>query len=490
MTTLPRLARLLAPALLGALIAAGQAPLGLWGVALPALWALFRLISAAPTVKCAALIGWIGGAGYFAAALFWIVEPFLVEPEVYGWMAPFALLLMAFGMALFWALAAGIGRALQGPVALALAFAATELLRGYVLTGFPWALLGHIWIDTPVAQAAAVIGPNGLTLLTTGLAALPLLWPRAGAPVAVALLAAVWMGGTARLAAPDPAPTGLTLRLVQPNATQRLKWDAEMMTTFLRRQIDATAAPGAPDLTLWPETAIPWLIDDVPDLLARIAEAAEGRTVALGAQRMEGARFYNSLVVLDPAGRPAQIYDKHHLVPFGEYFPGGDLAARLGLHGFAQREGDAYSPGPGPRLVTVPGGRALPLICYEAVFPQDLRGTDRPDYLIQITNDGWFGNLSGPWQHLAQARLRAVEQGLPLLRAANTGISAVVDAKGRLTAQIPLNTAGFVDAPLPPALPATPYARTGDAPMALLLLTALTALAIRRFAIDRARPPA
>lgn len=489
-------ARLTAAAALGLVLAAGQAPLELWWLALPALHGLFRLIAAAPGPRAAALTGWIGGAGYFAGAMFWIVEPFLVEPEVHGWMAPFALLFMAFGMALFWALAAAAGH-VSGhgpgggrirPATLALAFTAAELLRGYVLTGFPWALIGHIWIGTPVAQLAAFVGPNGLTLLTAALAALPLVWPRAGWPLAAALLAAAWGAGAARLAAPDPVrATPIGLRIVQPNATQRLKWDPQMMRQFLQRQMDLTAAPGTPDLTLWPETAIPWLIDDVPDVLAMISQAAGGRSVVLGAQRMVGPRFYNSLVVLDGQGRPADVYDKHHLVPFGEYFPGGDLAARFGLHGFAQREGDAYSPGPGPHLVAVPGGRALPLICYEAVFPQDLRGTERPDYLIQVTNDGWFGTLSGPYQHLAQARLRAVEQGLPLLRAANTGVSAVIDAKGRVLASLPLDEAGAIDALLPAALPPTPYARTGDGPLALLLALALALAGPGRFAIDRAR---
>lgn len=487
--------RLLCAAGLGLLMATGQAPLGLWWLALPGLWGLMWLIARAGTARGAALTGWIGGAGHFAGALFWIVEPFLVEAETYGWMAPFALLLIAFGMALFWALAAGLGHALgRGPrdraVALAVTFAAAELLRGYALTGFPWALIGHVWIGTPVAQAAALIGPNGLTLLTTLAVALPLAMPRAGWPLGGALLAAAWGWGALRLAAPEPAPAApVMLRLVQPNATQRLKWDPQMMRIFLDRQMALTAAPAAtpPDLVLWPESAIPWLIDEVPDVLAAISRAAEGRPVALGAQRMAGPLFYNSLVVLDGEGRTAQVYDKHHLVPFGEYFPGGDLAARLGLHGFAQREGDAYSPGPGPALLTLPGGPVLPLICYEAVFPQDLRGTDRPGWILQVTNDGWFGNLSGPYQHLAQARLRAVEQGLPFVRVANTGVSAVIDAHGRVRASLPLNQAGHLDAPLPAALPPTPYSRTGDGPIAALLLAALAALAFRRFAIDPAR---
>lgn len=484
--------RLVLAAGLGAATATGQAPLGLWFLALPALAGLTFLVARETAVRAAALIGWLAGAGYFAGAMFWIVEPFLVDAPRHGWMAPFALLAMAFGMALFWLLAAGVAAWLRGgAMGFAVALAAVELLRGYVLTGLPWALVGHVWIGTPVAQAAAFVGPVGLTLLTTLAAALPVALPRrgAGAGLAVLGLAAAWAGGAARLAQPEaPAANAPVVRLVQPNAEQHLKWRGDMVQLFLDRQLAQTAAPPEheggrkPDLVIWGETAVPWLLNRPGPVLEMIAAAAQGAPVALGIQRSEGLRYYNALAVIGPDARPLAVYDKFHLVPFGEYVPFGDVLGDLGVTAFAAREGYGYSKGPGARVLDLGAlGKVQPLICYEAVFPQDLRAApERPDWLLQITNDGWFGRVSGPYQHLAQARLRAVEQGLPLIRVANTGMSAVIDAKGRVLRSLPLGAVGIIDAPLPPPLPATPYARSGDLPAALLLLAALAGLALRR----------
>ncbi|TNF59093.1 MAG: apolipoprotein N-acyltransferase, partial [Rhodobacteraceae bacterium] len=227
----------------------------------------------------------------------------------------------------------------------------------------------------------------------------------------------------------------------------------------------------------------PGVLDYAEEGLVALDEAAQGAVLMAGIQRLDGARIYNSAIVLTGGIVPSAIYDKHHLVPFGEYFPLGDLAARFGLHGFAAREGRGFSAGPGPQLVDLPGiGAALPLICYEAVFPQFARmNGDRPDLLVQLTNDAWFGEWSGPFQHLAQARMRAIEQGVPMVRAANTGVSAVIDAQGRVTGQIPLGEAGFLDVALPGATEVpTLYARSGDLPWAALILLAFAALVARR----------
>lgn len=481
-------------AVLGALIAAGQAPLAAWWLALPALALLIHWLARQPHPGRAALMALFAGAGHFAAALFWIVEPFMVDAARDGWMAPFALILISFGLALFWAgaaaLAAWLGRTpSRRALALAVTLAAADALRSYALTGFPWALFGHVWIGTPVAQAAALIGPLGLSLLTTGAAALAAMAPRVGTGTAALLLAAVWGAGGWRLAQPDPQPGRVTqVRLVQPNAAQHLKWVPGMQEMFFERMLAQTAAapaPGtkAPDLILWPETAVPWLLDDPGPVLEMISNAAGGRPVVLGIQRAEGMRYFNSLAVIGPGGAVGDVYDKHHLVPFGEYIPAGDLLGRIGIGAFAAQQGNGYTSGPGPALLDLgPLGRALPLICYEAVFPQDLNAAPgRADWVLQATNDAWFGALSGPYQHLAQARLRAIEQGLPLLRAANTGVTAVIDAKGRVLASLALNTDGFLDAPLPAAYPPTPYARSGDWPLlALLSLMLLGLVAIRR----------
>jgi len=469
----------------GLVMATGQAPLGLWFLAWPALVAVLALMARAAGPAEAAWIGMFCALGHFGLALSWLVEPFLIDIARHGWMAPFAVLLMAGGLGLFWAAAAALGfRAGRGRwrlLALAAALAAAELVRGHVLTGFPWAMIGHVWIDTPVAQVAALAGPSGLTLLTTVSAALPLMLGGAGLAAGLSLMGVAAAFGGLRLSAPEPADRPVTLRLVQPNAVQQDKWDPDRARMFFQRQLDYTAAAPRPDLVIWPETAVPWLLDRNPELGPVIAGAAGGATVVLGIQRSEGARFWNSMAVIAPDGTVRAIYDKHHLVPFGEYIPLGDLVSDwFGLTAFAARDGNAYSAGPGPTLVDLGSGlgRVLPLICYEAVFPQDLRGLpDRPDWLLQITNDAWFGTLTGPYQHFAQARLRAIEQGLPLVRVANTGISGVIDARGRVRETIPLGQTASLDATLPGVLPQPPYARWGEGPV-LLLLAAISALLV------------
>lgn len=468
--------------LLGVLAAAGQAPFGLWPLALAGFAGIVWLVAARP--ERAAVRAWAAGLGHFGAALSWIVQPFLVEPETYGWMAPFALLGMAAGLALFWAAAGWIAARVTRPAfGFALALAALEALRGVVLTGFPWALPGHVWIDRPVAQAAAWIGADGLTLLTLLMAALPVALGLRGLGLAVLLLAGLWGGGLWRLAGPEPAPPGPTFRLVQPNAEQHLKWDPDQAEVLYQRLTGFTAALPRPDLVIWPETALPYLYNPAGDAVAGVALAAGGVPVAMGVQRLEGAAAYNSLAVIGASGGEIALYDKAHLVPFGEYVPFGDLAFRLlGLRAFAAREGYGYAAGPGPRVLDLGRlGRAMPLICYEAVFPREVNAApERPGWLLQVTNDAWFGTLTGPFQHAGLARLRAVEQGLPLVRVANTGVTQMVDAKGRVTAALDFGVAGWLDAALPGALPPTPYARWGEAPFLLLLAGLALALLRRR----------
>ena len=274
--------------------------------------------------------------------------------------------------------------------------------------------------------------------------------------------------------------------MVQPNATQREKWNADRFEFFFSRQLEYTAAAPkdasqAPDLVIWPETAIPWALDMAGSALAEIG-AASDVPVVLGVQRRSNMRYFNSLVVLDADGAVDQLYDKHHLVPFGEYMPLGDLMARFGIHGLAAQEGNGFSSGPGAELLDMgPLGATLPLICYEAVFAHDVNAAPtRPAFLMQVTNDAWFGKAAGPRQHLAQARMRAIEQGLPMARAANTGISAMIDPQGRVTASLALNSAGFIDAPLPAPLPPTLYSRSGDLPLSLLLGLCLAGVAVAR----------
>ena len=503
-TALPALPRwIFAPAcaVLGGVAGLGQEPLHYVYPMLAALAAFLWISAGAKSARQAGLWAWLFATGYFAFALRWIVEPFQIDVARHGWMAPFALLFLSSGLALFWgaagALAHRLGRTpFWRHLALVLALGLAELARGYVLTGFPWAGFAQAMLDTRAVAWLPVLGPNGLGLFVWAIAAMPaaIFLARSGIARALALSPIIVMHAL-EVARPASIPI-LTdtplVRIVQPNAPQHEKWNPDNAGKFFWRQIDFSAAPGTrvpttpdtgpvrPELIVWPETAIPTVLHLADEALARVQEAAAGTPVVLGMQRVSGAEYFNSLLVVDPVGQVGDVYDKHHLVPFGEYMPFADFFARFEVFGLAVASG--YAAGPGPRLVELGGiGTALPLICYEAVFPQHARAPGmRPRLLLQITNDAWFGNYAGPQQHLAQARMRAIEQGLPLVRSANTGISAVIDAHGRVVEQIPMVRAGFADAPLPFALMPTPYAKTGDWPVLMFLVLGFAGLIVAR----------
>ncbi|NNE78966.1 MAG: apolipoprotein N-acyltransferase [Silicimonas sp.] len=470
--------------LAGALAALGHAPFDLWPVALLALAWLVWLVSIEPLAGRASVLAWAGGVGYFAIALHWIVQPFLVDVARHGWMAPFALVFVAAGLALFWGLAGWVStKCPPRPIGFALALALAELARGYVLTGFPWALPAYVWTETPVRLTAALVGPFGLTALTLLIVSFPSLGQTrtrrlSFAGLSLVAIAALFATGLARDG--DDNDQDKKIRLVQPNAPQHEKWDPEKAHLFVERMITFTQDDKGevpPDLIIWPETAIPYRLDRADSVLSRLASAADGIPVVTGINRSDQGRNHNALITVERGGKVTQTYDKVHLVPFGEYIPFGQLARIVGLKSFAARDGYGFSPGPSVHLIDTPIGRALPLICYEAIFPQHIHASpERPDYLLQITNDAWFGTFSGPYQHLQQARFRAVEQGLPLVRVANTGVSAVIDARGEIKISLPLGKAGYRDAQLPVSLPPTLYSRTGDIPVAVVLLFMLGAL--------------
>ncbi|MFN5996512.1 MAG: apolipoprotein N-acyltransferase [Paracoccaceae bacterium] len=469
---------------LGAVAALGQAPLGFWWATLAGLAGLIWLLDQVPDRRGVFLTGLCAGAGHFALSLSWIVEPFLIDIARHGWMAPFAVVLLAFGLGLFWGAAALAARSFPNRIpGFVVAFVALEWLRGVIFTGFPWAMAGHVWIGTPLDQIAALGGPSLLSLLTLLVAALPVLWRGAGVAGAAVLLVAALGFGLWRLAEPLPDPGALTLRLVQPNAEQSAKWDAARAREFLDRLLSLTAEGEVADLTIWPETAVPYMLEYAPEVAGMVVAASGGRPVVVGIQREEGERFYNSLRVLEGEGAETARYDKAHLVPFGEYIPFGDLAYQwFGLRAFAAQAGNTYSAGPGPQVLDLGRfGKVLPLICYEAIFPRFAASApERADWMLQITNDAWFGTLTGPFQHFAQARLRAVEQGLPLIRVANTGVTAVVDARGRVLDQLPFGTMAALDTRIPGALPSTPYSRWGDLPVLLLLVGLALGAMVRR----------
>ena len=465
--------------LAGAAMAFGQAP-----------WHLFPLLFAAvPVLLWLSAtrgplggfgLGWLAGLAYFAVALFWIIEPFLVDAARHGWMAPFALGLMAGGLALFWGVGFAIGRlgrrgGLAGLAMLAGGWTLAEYGRTTLLTGFPWALTAYSWDATPIMQAVAYAGPHGLGFATLIVAGLGLaVRPHPVGFGATALIAvAAWFGLDRRV--PDEiAMTDVSLRIVQPNVDQKLKWRPEHAQRFFDRLLELTKGHDGVDAVIWPEAAVPYLINERSDLNAAIADAAgpEGRLILGALAREEGSgAVQNGLAVLAQDGTIDHFYIKHHLVPFGEYLPLPDLVQKLGLEPIAANSGRLVAGAQAERLAPEGLPPFQPLICYEAIFPHELlTGEDRPQWLLQVTNDAWFGEYSGPFQHLSQARFRAVEQGLPVVRAANTGISTVIGPHGRTGAFLGLGEMGVVDSLLPRALPPTLYSQAGDRPAILLAL--------------------
>lgn len=491
--------RLLVPVVLGGVASIGHEG---WGLGPWPVWIAFACaVLMVPRARgSAGWFGWLMGLGYFAVTLRWIVEPFLVDLARHGWMAPFAIVLMAGGLALFWALAFWAARYVAGPRAVVMLWlpftlCAAELLRAHIFTGFPWGLVSYTLIGGASDIWLAWVGPHGTGLLLVGVAGVAayclhcgwtLLWPGlVGVMLATLGLAAV---------SDMPMPvTDQTVRIIQPNAPQHQKWDPEWMPVFFDRAIDLTADGPPADVVVWPETSVPTLLSYADPWFAQMSMAAAGAPVVAGIQRRDGRDYYNALVVLGGPTEVSALYDKSHLVPFGEYVPMADLLRPLGLGPLVDQVA-GFTPGTGPGLVQIDGlGLTRVLICYEGIFPQDMqRGERRPEMLLIITNDAWFGNDAGPRQHLQQARARAIEQGLPLVRSANTGISAVIDARGRILASLPLNEAGALDAVVPAALPATLYARTGDVPLMVLLGVAILGggLLRRRIAVDDPRAQA
>ncbi|MEE8444284.1 MAG: apolipoprotein N-acyltransferase, partial [Alphaproteobacteria bacterium] len=436
-------------------------------------------------------VGWWFGFGHFTSGLYWIALALLTEPERFAWMVPFAVFGISALLAAFTGLAtlatylvgrAGFGRILV----FAVAWGVAEWLRGHVLTGFAWNLLATVWtVSTPMMQVTAVIGAYGLSLVTAACAAAPATLAdrydgRRWRPLAaaVAVLALLWAGGAARLAlATTDFVPGVRLRIVQPNIRQHHKWRADLRRRHMVRHLRLSRAPQARPIShiIWPETAMPYDLATAHALRRVLAAAAPpGGLLITGAPRFvrrpgRAPRAWNSIQAIDRAATIVGTYDKHHLVPFGEYVP---FRRYLKFSKITSGTAD-FTPGPGPRTLTLPGLPPVsPLICYEAIFPGHVSDpAHRPEWLLNVTNDAWFGTSSGPYQHFAAARLRAVEEGLPLVRAANTGISAVVDAHGRVLARLGLNRAGVVDAPLPKPVPVrTIYSRFGDYTFLLLIV--------------------
>ncbi|MBV8797995.1 MAG: apolipoprotein N-acyltransferase [Hyphomicrobiales bacterium] len=452
--------------------------------------------------------GWWMGFGYFLAGLWWVGSALLVEADKFAWALPLAVVALPAALAVFPGVGFALARLLWSPgpwriFALAFGLGVAEWARGLLFTGFPWNDLGMaLGVNLALAQTASLVGLHGLTFLTIAAFAAPAtLWRVSDsrfdpAPTIVAALALVLMAafGELRLMAPasGTAP-GVKLRLIQPNVGQdEASFGPENKQAILRRYLDLSERATSPDRSgirdithlIWPESAFPFILSRDPQALSEIVDfLGSGATLITGAARREDGdgppRYFNSIEIVSRDGLSAQRYDKQHLVPFGEYVPFASLLQRAQITQMVEIPG-GFEPGSGRRILHIPGlPDAMPLICYEAIFPIELgdllSGAGRPGWLLNVTDDAWFGLTPGPYQHFAQARLRAIELGLPLVRDANTGISAVLDGFGREIAVAPLGAEGVVDAELPAALAPTLQSRLGSVGATLIGLAFLAA---------------
>ncbi|MDQ7249355.1 apolipoprotein N-acyltransferase [Dongia sedimenti] len=493
-------------AVLGALAGLGFAPLNLVPLFALGISGLVWLGAEAPSRRKAFAVGWWWGLGHFAVNSYWIAESFLVDAERFGWMIPPVLGGLAAYLALYPALATLGLRLLPRPLSLAgiAAFAAfwtiAEWLRGHVLTGYPWDLVAYIWSGSDaMMQSAALWGSWGVSLVTVFALSLPALFAlinlRAARHAAIGMavvLGALYLGGIWRLsnAVPTSSATDAAatrVRLVQPNIAQSLKIASDtrpqQIQTLMRLTLET---PGFDSVkaVIWPESAANYLLDRDPELRSLLARAVPpGGILITGAPRGEPLsgpleRIWNSLSVINDQGQVLGTADKFHLVPLGEYVPMREIFAFINKITPGSMN---FTPGPGPRTLHVPDLPPFsPLICYEVIFPGAVTDpADRPALIVNVTNDGWFGTSTGPSQHFATARFRSVEEGIPMLRAANTGISGVVDAYGRVETRSNLVVEAVIDATVPAALPPTPFARFGLLAVLPLIVLALIPILFR-----------
>lgn len=504
--------RHLAAILLGALAAGALPPVDLAPVLLISFTGLVWLGDGSAGFAAAFALGWSFGFGFFLAGLYWIAAALFVDIASFWWLVPFAAMGVPAGLAIFTGAACCASYAAcrwlrlggtQRIIALAVFWVSAEWLRGHVLTGFPWNLIGYAWSGgfphgLDVLQVASVVGIYGLSLITVLAAALPARlgdfsghrWGPTLAALLLIAVPAVW--GFYRLAKGHPSDVpGVTLRLVQPSIPESIKNDpAQQLTNFRRLfALGTTSDAALATAVLWPEDAAPPFLerdDSARQALAQVAPP-DGYLIT-GTVRTDPApqppiHVWNSLVAIDHEGVLRASYDKFHLVPFGEYVP---LRGILPMQKITPGTID-FSAGPGLRTIALPGLPPFsPLICYEAIFPSAVVDpAQRPAWLLNITNDAWYGFTSGPFQHLAIARVRAIEEGLPLVRVANNGISAVFDPYGRLLGRLDLDAIGILDEKLPEALPPTWYERFRDGPLFVTTLLIVVILVGTRIARDR-----
>ncbi|WP_068311115.1 apolipoprotein N-acyltransferase [Polycladidibacter hongkongensis] len=488
----------------GAFASCAMPPFGAWPVLFLSLPVLVLLLDTSVVVERTGVWAryssffftlWWFYLGFFIAGMWWIAEAFLIEASKYAWMIPFAVLglpaVLATLSAAISALVAPLWR--QGPrrvLLLAIALALSDFVRAYAFTGFPWNLIGLSFSNNVyLLQSASVFGVFGQSLVAAFVCATPAVLisdnkgqARAVLTLSVVSLFSLWGFGFWHLQQTGKLAQELKVVVVQPNIAQTDKWKPENRDKLLPGYLKQTKAAlasldrQAKTLVVWPESAFPFLLARTPDAQAAIGdvlhENAYLMTGALRADVSDGTtRFFNSVYTLNGDGAILQSYDKVRLVPFGEFLPFHNLLSRLGIEKLVNAPSD-FTAGQEYKTLGLPNGwLAQPLVCYEAIFPQTMMALEsRPQLLVNTTNDAWFGASVGPAQHLAQARLRAVEQGVPMVRAANTGISAIIDANGIISSEIPMNLSETIVGNLSSIHQPTLYARYGNYNFLFLLL--------------------
>ena len=482
----------------GGVAACGFAPLDLWPLTIGGLAVLIALMMRADSGWSGFARGWWWGVGHFTIGLNWIAHAFTFQYFMPAWTGYIAVFLLSLYLALYPAAAAwlawrlGRGRNVALILAFAAAWIATEYLRATLFTGFAWNPLGVVWVPTNLAALSTVIGTYGLSGITVLLAGWIAQAASARSPHAIATGAAIATACALLLLIPLGGPAlsgGPLLRIVQPNVSQAERHNRNIDEDSVVRLERLTGPPvSEPRLILWPEAAVPYYLEEEDWARARLARLLgprdvllTGGTTLLYDKREKLIAAHNSVFAMNAAGDLTARYDKAHLVPYGEYLPMRPLLGAIGLSQLVQSDVD-FIPGPAPQTYDVAGfGNVAMQICYEIIFSGEVVDrSNRPGFIFNPSTDAWFGRW-GPPQHLAQARMRAVEEGLPVVRATPTGISAVIDADGRLLAALPMDKPGFIATRLPAAKPPTLFARFGNSiPLALAMLLAFAAVAARR----------
>tara|TARA_B100001057_G_scaffold346441_1_gene347751 strand:+ start:118 stop:1563 length:1446 start_codon:yes stop_codon:yes gene_type:complete len=468
----------LKPVSFGAFLSLGHAPLNLWFLSLAAIFLSILEIAKQRDRSKIALFTFFLGMGYFILTLNWIVEPFFVDFISHAWIAPFAIFFISIVMSLFWYIFSLIFAPLGARWALLMGVATAEYFRSFFLTGFPWGTIASLFVSSPLGQLLAIFGPFGfgVFIFTIAIYLIYLIEAKnfSATLIVMLFLSSLFFWGWQRQNQLVQF-TDKTILLVQPNAPQIEKWDEKLAPVFFDRMIKATLEANKVDLIVWPESAIYQPLNFADELLGAIDKASAGVPVAFGALRFDENENLRNSLILQKGDDKQLIYDKSILVPFGEYLPVSSVLSNLGLRALVNSYGSSFTQGHGADLIEVePDLRFQPLICYEAIFPSILRATSsRPDFILQITNDAWFGRFSGPYQHLQILKMRAIETGLPVARSANTGISAVISANGTIVDSLPLETEGSLELGLPKAFQPTIYYNWGESIFYIMILSLL-----------------